>query len=770
MSERLYQRSNFRSNRRDPRTRAEAVVTIVCVGMSEAASKAVTMSAGVPAERIVIDSIRGFDVERASTGFLVFVDRELGIGWLKRIMHRQASAESFCEDSVSCETVYRLKERAKQKDALSVAIIVTVYNRPDVAVPCIESIIERTRYPFKELIIMDDASDDYTLHRLKSLDDPRIRVFSSNKNNGYLHQANSALREAYKTCTHAVLVNSDVLVTPGWLTGMMDCVHETGADLVNPMCNSAAAQSIPFPMQASHGGPEVQGGKSYLNVGLSLLFQEPVYPDAVPSIGQCLLVSKGAWDRHGPFDASLWGTGYGEECDLWGKVVSSGGVAKIADNSYVYHESHATHGLNAGDSEKNGFNRFLEIHGDLYRRKLRRSSDFKSHVSPHLSKIASSGAIGLPVGFVATDVGPWGGVMCILRIVEGLEELGFNCSMGFITKSRASSDETPLRMKFGPLRFRGSRDFRNWGDMAGWRRGLVFATHFHSSMYLDRVRLSTDVTPAAFWQDREDFFRGPLGNLTVGEDFTENYASIPNRIVNARWVGDSAVEDLGIKSFSHIPVGVDIDLFYPSTERCMEGKIRVISMWRPLTPRRGHERLVRIYKAVRERLGSDVSLEVYGQNESLHLLEGLVDVHHGWLDQRELADILRSVDVVVEPSDFQGFGLPGLEAMASGCLLVSTDNKGIHEYGVHGSNCFISNDEGFLVDSIISSFESPKDAEEMTAQARRDAINYDWRMICARWAEVILSWDVNWPQGYESERDMILERVESVKKKFRGRV
>ena len=114
--------------------------------------------------------------------------------------------------------------------------------------------------------------------------------------------------------------------------------------------------------------------------------------------------------------------------------------------------------------------------------------------------------------------------------------------------------------------------------------------------------------------------------------------------------------------------------------------------------------------------------------------------------------------------------MPGLEAMASGCLLVSTDNKGIHEYGVHGSNCFISNDEGFLVDSIISSFESPKDAEEMTAQARRDAINYDWRMICARWAEVILSWDVNWPQGYESERDMILERVESVKKKFRGRV
>ena len=97
-------------------------------------------------------------------------------------------------------------------------------------------------------------------------------------------------------------------------------------------------------------------------------------------------------------------------------------------------------------------------------------------------------------------------------------------------------------------------------------------------------------------------------------------------------------------------------------------------------------------------------------------------------------------------------------------------NKGIHEYGVHGLNCFISNDEGFLVDSIISSFENPKGAEEMTAQARRDAINYDWRMICARWAEVILSWDVNWPQGYESERDMILERVESVKKKFRGRV
>ena len=61
------------------------------------------------------------------------------------------------------------------------------------------------------------------------------------------------------------------------------------------------------------------------------------------SVGQCLLVSNRAWSEYGPFNQDVYGSGYGEECELWAQVLSGGGLAKVADDVYVYHESHGTH-------------------------------------------------------------------------------------------------------------------------------------------------------------------------------------------------------------------------------------------------------------------------------------------------------------------------------------------------------------------------------------------------------------------------------------------
>tara|TARA_Y100001972_G_scaffold128841_1_gene192081 strand:+ start:4149 stop:6482 length:2334 start_codon:yes stop_codon:yes gene_type:complete len=762
-----------RVSRRDPLSDSGPSITLVCVGMEPHEVSDAVCFASASSVALCIDSIEHLELSRLTTDMFICLQGPVTFGWLKRTMETQVSPRSVPESDIVYGVVYDVRKSEPPLGCPAVAIIVTVYNRPEVAIPCIESIISRTRFPYKELIIMDDSSDDYTFHRLKrlesSLSDQRMRIFSSPRNTGYLTQANMGLSEAFKNCDYAVLVNSDVLVTSGWLTRMVECAEYTNSDLVNPMCNNAAAQSIPFPMQISHSSAYMHGGRSYIDAGFSLSLQSPLYPDAVPSIGQCLLISDRSWTDHGPFSSELYDWGYGEECEFWANVVSAGGKAKIADNAFVYHESHATHGESASQAESKGFNTFLERHEKIYKRSLRRAGGFSGVSLPHRSKIASTGAIGLPVGFVATDIGPWGGVMCVLRIMEGLEELGFDCGLGYLRGSKASSGQKSMSMKFGPHQFRSKRDFKNWEDFFGWREGVVFATHFHSCMYLDMVASETGVTKAAFWQDREDFFRGPDGNLTVDDEFTNNYASIENRIVNARWVGESAKSDLGIRGFSHIPVGVDTDMFYPSMDRRRGGKFRVLSMWRPVTPRRGHERLLRVYRSLRRELGSNVSLEVYGQDESLSLLDGLVDVHHGWMSQRGISDLLRDIDVVLEPSDFQGFGLPGLEAMASGCLLVSTDNRGIHEYGKHGVNCFISNSDDELVEGVTSFLDNPQGAQMMMMSGRRSSLDFDWRRISARWASEILGWDVNWPSRSEEEKKRVMRLIEKSRLEFNER-
>ena len=213
--------------------------------------------------------------------------------------------------------------------------------------------------------------------------DPRIKIVFGDKNLGYLKRVNLALDMAYLKCDLAVIINSDVLVTDGWLEGMVRCSVDAGAELVNPMCNNAAIQSIALAGQNGARDGGMAGGRCYLDASFAASIHSPSYPDAVPSIGQCLLISKKRWVEHGPFDHELYGRGYGEECELWANVVKSGSAAKIADNVFVYHESHATHGEQASVDERSGFSTFMSRHSDIYKSKSRRAGSFPITTMPY---------------------------------------------------------------------------------------------------------------------------------------------------------------------------------------------------------------------------------------------------------------------------------------------------------------------------------------------------------------------------------------------------
>ena len=94
-----------------------------------------------------------------------------------------------------------------------------------------------------------------------------------------------------------------------------------------------------------------------------------------------------------------------------------------------------------------------------------------------------------------------------------------------------------------------------------------------------------------------------------------------------------------------------------------------------------------MYPKLKASLGSRAIIETVGEPCSWS------DHHYGKLSQDGVAELMRQVDILVEPSEYQGFGLPGLEAMASGICVVSTDNRGVHEYGVHRHNCLIEGEK-----------------------------------------------------------------------------
>lgn len=610
----------------------------------------------------------------------------------------------------------------------SVAVVIPIYNKPDRFVDCLESIAEETNYPnLANVYIVNDGSDDYSSELIRSIAEQNGWVVLNHPNQGYLYSANKGITQAFKDgADYVASCNSDILVTRGWLSGMVRAALRNNAALVNPLCNQQALISLPMSMEKAHGMRRLGGGVSYVTAAIAASMVPPSYPDAVTSVGNCLLIERSLWNTHGPFNADIYGTGYGEECELWALARKDGKRCTVADDVYVYHESHGTM-ERASERERDGARTFMKRWRPLYMREVVKMRLWDKRLDPVRSVASSMGPHGIPVRFVCFNIGPYGGVYCVVRLVNELTKRGFCASIDYVLNQ-------PHDFKFlsGPLKHNNAAALRSVGCGPNEDESIVVATHWFSGEVVKSIADSgAKIIPLAFWQDREDMFLEPNGSVSLRQGSIDTYPTIPNRIVNARWVGESAQEDLGISSFTHIPVGVDCHKFYPGPVR--ESRVKIVAMHRPSTPRRGAKRLQRLYVNLRERYGEQVSLETFGEPCSFS------DTHHGKVSQDKVAQIMRDASIVLEPSDFQGFGLPGLEGMASGCAVVSTDNMGVHEYGRHGENCFIANTDEDLLGHLYELVDNPELVERMGSEGRQTALNFDWSIIADRWAEHLTS-------------------------------
>ena len=83
--------------------------------------------------------------------------------------------------------------------------------------------------------------------------------------------------------------------------------------------------------------------------------------------------------------------------------------------------------------------------------------------------------------------------------------------------------------------------------------------------------------------------------------------------------------------------------------------------------------------------------------------ENFPHAHAGVLSRDGVARLLSTAHIVVDPSLFQGFGLVGLEAMASGAACVLTASGGVMEYARHDDNALVvpPGDEQALATAIL---------------------------------------------------------------------
>lgn len=96
--------------------------------------------------------------------------------------------------------------------------------------------------------------------------------------------------------------------------------------------------------------------------------------------------------------------------------------------------------------------------------------------------------------------------------------------------------------------------------------------------------------------------------------------------------------------------------------------------------------------------------------------------------QNEIAELFQHAIMFVSASEFESFSLPVIEAMATGCPVVSTNNDGVMEYGVDGENILIAEigNEDDLYCRIMNLLEDGDLRRKTSENGLITAKKYNW--------------------------------------------
>lgn len=212
-------------------------------------------------------------------------------------------------------------------------VIIPIHNAPRELAVCLDS-LQRNTPPRCEVLLLDDASDDPLvqplLRRWLGQAGPGWSLELQVHNLGFIATVNHGMR---KTRGDVVLLNSDTVLTPGWLEGLQRCLAADAAiATATPWTNNGEIASLPVFCQAN---PLPADAAAIARVIAAT--GQPAYPDIPTAVGFCMAIARAAIDSLGLFDQELFGLGYGEENDFSMRARHAGMRNVLCDDVYVAH-------------------------------------------------------------------------------------------------------------------------------------------------------------------------------------------------------------------------------------------------------------------------------------------------------------------------------------------------------------------------------------------------------------------------------------------------
>lgn len=598
-----------------------------------------------------------------------------------------------------------LKLFAKAASKLEmVNIVLPVYNSIALTLECIKSVLANTHWPY-HLTIVDDASDSTTnalLQEVATQNPSKITLLTNRKNKGFAATVNRGIKELELSTKYTVLLNSDVIVTPYWLTKMVVALNADPRNkIVNPVTNNTAVINV-----------SMSPGYSYITMNDILeRTASRKYPEIMPT-GFCFLVANSLLKTIGYMDESY--QNFGEETDFWMRTItwSDGKTfdrwrAVLADDTYVFHQRGASYETLGEEQHANlrktASNRFRnqwpswQIWNKTFNVKKSMGTLRRQHSIRALeNSLKDKGFTGAPVCFVTHSVETCGGMHFIADIVNYINENGGDARVAVVRRDEKKNIEPVAELRCAPVIFSSVDDFFEGFTTRVFDTGIVIAaTSELASIVSDLTIRHPRMTPVLHAQSYEP-------SLTDDPELQallkKNFSLIPNVISSSHWI----TRELETSPVATINPGIDRKMFYPKDRTKGDERPTVLIALNGSYPFKGADRGVDLAITLQKMATinrKDIRIMAYGASH-IQGASGIMCL--GPLARSRIAGILATeVDVFVDPALNHSYGMPALEAIACGALVAGWDNRGIREYlpngYVHSNDMIVPNDTNVAI-------------------------------------------------------------------------
>jgi GT2 family glycosyltransferase len=593
---------------------------------------------------------------------------------------------------------------------LKADVIVCVHNALEDVRRCLASIVDHRTARLNKLILVNDGSDEQTSAYLRQFaTEAKVEtvMLENPQPAGYTKAANRGL--AAREAEYVVLLNSDTIVTPGWIDRLIaGGKSDSSIGIIGPISNAASWQSVPERYSPTGDWAVNELASSSLD-RVSCIFSilhAPQYPRVPIVNGFCFAIKSTVIDAVGLLDEELFPNGYGEENDFCLRAGKAGFSAAIADDCYLFHAKSKSY---SHETRRKLDRQSQMVLRQKYGAELDKATGVLKN-SPELARARSVFARLLDarpcsILFLMNFRGAGGGVNSIVQEADGLRKLGAAVQVAI-----RSQDESYYRERFPGVAHNLFHVSDSTEELITYARGFEFvvATLFKTVRTLKTVlEQAAGVTPCYYIQDYEPNFCHPSD--ADYREALESYTLIPEMrcFAKTRWLCEMVAEKHGVRVHKVEP-SIDRAIFF-SDDRPKPGKPFVVcAMVRPTCKHRSPGLTFEIVRRIKREFGESVEIRVFGlEQEDPFLDRQPADFEYkllGILNREGVAKLMRESSLFIDASTYQAFGRTGLEAMACRCATILPSEGGISEYAVDGVNTLLA---------------APNDAEDVLRKVRR---------------------------------------------------